>query len=187
MLYLLLAFPLVATFVLVSASTCRHMRFGNRYAREPFPFRYALACALVETSAAILTKNPLGLHRARMRKVRAAEARRDDALARAMERHPAGRRALPVAVEDDFIARARATHAADQMRASIAEARHRHPAAQGAAERTHVTHGTHASVLGRADAIILHATAARTAARTTARTAATRAGAARDAADRAVG
>lgn len=138
MLFLLSLLALVIPVVVAAASTYRHMRFGNAQARHPFAFRYALGCALAET----FTANPLSQHRARMAQMQAAEQRRDAAIARAMERHPAGTR--PPLTEDpttdEFVARVRATHNADQAVAAMAEALLRNPATLAAVARAKAVH-----------------------------------------------
>lgn len=121
--------------VVVITSTYRHMRFGNAQVPHPFPFRYALGMGVAE---ALLTP-PLAQHRARMKAMRQAEARRTRAVAQAMTRHPAAHviratettparqaESLPASSEE-FVARARATHVSDQVVASIRAAKDRHP------------------------------------------------------------
>lgn len=170
MLLLALSLPFLAILVLVAASTYRHMRFGNATARAPFPFRYALACALVETFNMAITQSPLAQHRDRMSRMRAAEKRRQVALAAAIGRHPAGRlngctaEAATNPAEntstDEFITRARAIHASDQVEASMAEALLIHPATKAAIARAKVAHP---GALTRADVADLRAVAVQTA------------------------
>lgn len=129
-LYVALAY--VAVFV--TASTVRHMRFGNQFHPHPFPFRYALACALAQT----LLTPPLANHRARVKAMRTAEVRRQRALALSMSRHPAGSALAHPAfgattTEVDFATRARTTHVSDQVAASIASAKAMHPATRAKA------------------------------------------------------
>lgn len=110
--------------VALSSSTYRLMRRGNTQYPQPYPFRFALAYAATET---FLTP-PLAQHRARMRAMRDAEARRSKALAHAMRRHPAGTLVGSEDSErDGFVARARATHVSDQVVASYRAAKALHP------------------------------------------------------------
>lgn len=140
--------------VFLTATTYRNVRFGNEHYPHPFPFRYALASAAVET---FLTP-PLAQHRARMKAMRQAEARRTKAVALSMGRHPAGTQgrmsalvepsvapqkaaAAGVSEDDDqFVARVRATHVADQVTASFRAAKDRHPATRATRAAAQAAH-----------------------------------------------
>lgn len=130
---LLVALSVAATYaaVILAATTYRLMRHGNAQSPEPWPFRFAFGYAAVEA----FMKSPLTQHRTRMRAMRAAEARRAAILAQSMVRHPAGsaaRQAVAGEAHTDFVATARATYIADQVVASFAAAKDRHPAARAA-------------------------------------------------------
>jgi hypothetical protein len=127
------ALSLAATYaaVVLTATTYRLMRYGNAQSPEPWPFRFAFGYAAVEA----FMKSPITQHRTRMRAMRAAEARRATMLAQSMVRHPAGGAARQVVADEthaDFVATARATYIADQVVASFAAAKDRHPAARAA-------------------------------------------------------
>lgn len=166
---LLFVLGLLYVSVFLVAATYRNVRFGNKHFPHPYPFRLALASAAVET---FLTP-PLTQHRTRMTAMRHAEARRAAALAQSMGRHPAGTltarpaahpshpaTAHPSAVHpsgaevaaqvedtDQFAARARATHVADQVTASFHAAKAIHPATRA---RTAAAKAAHPASTGRA-------------------------------------
>lgn len=158
----LLALGLLYVVVFLLTATYRNLRFGNEHFPHPYPFRFALASAAVET----LLTPPLAQHRARMKAMRRAEARRAAALAQSMERHPAGHLthnltrmdalnalhpsgALATNPEDseEFAARVRATHVADQVTASFNAAKAIHPATRA---RVAAAKAVHPATTGRA-------------------------------------
>lgn len=153
-LLLTLALLYMGTFLV--ATTYRNLRFGNEAYPHPWPFRYALASAVVE----IVLTPPLAQHRARMKSMRQAEARRAAALAQSMGRHPAssGLRQVATSVgtapavetitsSDQFVARARATYVADQVVASFRAAKAAHPATRAAVA---AAKSVHSAETGRA-------------------------------------
>lgn len=154
-LLLTLALLYLGTFLV--ATTYRNLRYGNEGYPHPWPFRYALASAVVE----IVLTPPLAQHRARMKAVRQAEARRTAALAQAMGRHPASSvprqsattaqaarsAAETPASSEQFVARARATHVTDQVVASFRAAKAAHPATRAAVA---AAKSVHSAETGRA-------------------------------------